>query len=779
MADESSLWAAKNKLQDLREQFEGVKSRLELTLDNATAILEEADDNLKHAEEGLHGDAASRPGTVRGTVRLCDSCKEIDIPNVFAALSKLKPDTEQRHLANARRTVGDLRHAVEVEDYCCLCKFLLEAILLQTAKGSFTIPPGQNEHATSIRLVSDSDPWFVTAGISVNLPPCQFGWLRVGARARSDPSICITFEPAIDSGHGTESRNLVYPNERRRLYAFNGSLDIELVISWINKCEDVHGSLCCPTELDNTEGLTVIDVDSRAIVPYPHGERYVALSYVWGSDQSTQSLGSRPRPVRLSDNAGQGYAQVLPSKTPQTFEDAIRVTKELGVRYLWIDLFCINQDDREEQQRQIALMDQIFSSAWLTIACLDGPNARYGLPGVSRPFLYTRQPKVELSSGRLTATYVHSWWDDNGKSRWDSRAWTLQERLLSRRLLTFADTYIAMSCRTEYFHDLLSVDNLTSAGGTSQIGDKYYREDGSEINLEKLEWDFQQYSSLVADYTHREITWENDRYNACRGSLNRMTARTGVQFHWALPKVDLLKSLLWKPHHGYVNSRCPEFPSWSWLGWSGWAEYAYWIHDQTATPPNDPTKAAKQHQHTSNKRRRLEDFSSPGEYRQEATILELSHVGEDVPPDIALRTSLCMFQVRFLRRAGAPHLNRPSNTQQAKFAVGDHWGLVARNGDLLRNPVGEHQNFEPTDVAFRLHPAHSQVLRNQNNRVELMFVKHWLRIWDSDRIIENMVSALVVVKRDDGRSYWRLSSVLIPASEWYTRNPDERDIILT
>ncbi len=202
MADESSLWAAKNKLQDLREQFEGVKSRLELTLDNATAILEEADDNLKHAEEGLHGDAASRPGTVRGTVRLCDSCKEIDIPNVFAALSKLKPDTEQRHLANARRTVGDLRHAVEVEDYCCLCKFLLEAILLQTAKGSFTIPPGQNEHATSIRLVSDSDPWFVTAGISVNLPPCQFGWLQThrSVLPSSRPLILATAQnPATSS----------------------------------------------------------------------------------------------------------------------------------------------------------------------------------------------------------------------------------------------------------------------------------------------------------------------------------------------------------------------------------------------------------------------------------------------------------------------------------------------------------------------------------------------------------------------------------------------------
>jgi hypothetical protein len=195
-------------------------------------------------------------------------------------------------------------------------------------------------------------------------------------------------------------------------------------------------------------------------------------------------------------------------------------------------------------------------------------------------------------------------------------------------------------------------------------------------------------------------------------------------------------------------------------------------------PPDDPTQAAKQPQHASHKRRRLEDFSSPGEYRQEATIFEYppEDMGEQ-EPGLVLRTNLCRFQARFLRWAGAPHLNRPSNTQQAKFAVGDHWGLIVQNGNLLRNSVGEHQNFEPTDVAFRLHPAHLQVIQNRNNRVELMFVKRWPRIWDSSRIIENMVSALVVVERDNG-TYMRLSSVLIPASEWYKRNLVKRDILL-
>ena len=53
---------------------------------------------------------------------------------------------------------------------------------------------------------------------------------------------------------------------------------------------------------------------------------------------------------------------------PKTIQDAIFVTHELGLRFLWVDTFCIVQDDEEEKAREISNMDRIFSEAEITIA---------------------------------------------------------------------------------------------------------------------------------------------------------------------------------------------------------------------------------------------------------------------------------------------------------------------------------------------------------------------------------------------------------------------------
>ncbi|KAK3897222.1 hypothetical protein C8A05DRAFT_19973, partial [Staphylotrichum tortipilum] len=41
---------------------------------------------------------------------------------------------------------------------------------------------------------------------------------------------------------------------------------------------------------------------------------------------------------------------------PQTFQDAITATAKLGMRYVWIDLLCIVQDDSVEWETQSTKM---------------------------------------------------------------------------------------------------------------------------------------------------------------------------------------------------------------------------------------------------------------------------------------------------------------------------------------------------------------------------------------------------------------------------------------
>lgn len=130
----------------------------------------------------------------------------------------------------------------------------------------------------------------------------------------------------------------------------------------------------------------------------------------------------------------------------------------------------------------------------MTLINLDGDNADWGLPGVSLSLLQTKQPSVDLSSCRLLATFIYSMWHNNGTSIWDSRAWTLQERLLSPRCIIFAKNYIAMAFQEEYFHDCLDFDVNTM----TRLGNHFFREDGSDINLDGTLWDFKVYNTLVS-----------------------------------------------------------------------------------------------------------------------------------------------------------------------------------------------------------------------------------------------------------------------------------------
>jgi hypothetical protein len=62
----------------------------------------------------------------------------------------------------------------------------------------------------------------------------------------------------------------------------------------------------------------------------------------------------------------------LPEELPRTVRDAITVTRSLEYGYLWVDSLCIIQDDKQDQDLQIGMMDEIYSNATLTIAAGSG-----------------------------------------------------------------------------------------------------------------------------------------------------------------------------------------------------------------------------------------------------------------------------------------------------------------------------------------------------------------------------------------------------------------------
>ena len=71
--------------------------------------------------------------------------------------------------------------------------------------------------------------------------------------------------------------------------------------------------------------------------------RYVALSHCWGE--------SKPLSTTKVNEAAR-HLGIPSSQIPKTFQDAIRVTRWLGLQYLWIDSICIVQDDKADWETE-------------------------------------------------------------------------------------------------------------------------------------------------------------------------------------------------------------------------------------------------------------------------------------------------------------------------------------------------------------------------------------------------------------------------------------------
>jgi hypothetical protein len=69
---------------------------------------------------------------------------------------------------------------------------------------------------------------------------------------------------------------------------------------------------------------------------------------------------------------------------PQTVQDAMHVTVNIGMRFLWVDYLCIVQDNENHKNDQIASISAIYANASLTVIVASGENGNTGLLRLSR-----------------------------------------------------------------------------------------------------------------------------------------------------------------------------------------------------------------------------------------------------------------------------------------------------------------------------------------------------------------------------------------------------------
>lgn len=346
--------------------------------------------------------------------------------------------------------------------------------------------------------------------------------------------------------------------------------------------------------------LRVIDVRRKCILEAPRDCRYVALSYVWGGIPTLQA--TRLNIENLSRPNGLLNAS-LAIPVARTILDAIELTQNIDEDYLWVDSLCIVQDDPQEKHNQIGAMDRVYGGAVLTIIAAGGAHADSGLAGVRPASRAVKQIIEETNPGLSLAASLPSQGFQLKLSVWNTRAWTYQERLLSKRFLVFTPHGVYWQCRTLIWTEdvILEAENVMDNEMMSFDDRLRFLDVDPDWSPEKTKDDLidekekrirllrsptmMQYMWAVEEYTRRELSFLEDIVNAFAGIQRILNIGLHSYGYYGLPSKHLDLALLWKPGQFMARrfeSKSNEephtvMPSWSWAGWVGpvfhWARF--------------------------------------------------------------------------------------------------------------------------------------------------------------------------------------------------------------
>lgn len=204
-----------------------------------------------------------------------------------------------------------------------------------------------------------------------------------------------------------------------------------------NKHQDAS-KLVFPTRVlfvgDQKDSSYAPDVVRLVYASECNRQEYVTLSHCWGN----LTVEEKKKYCTTKENLLQRRILFSVSDLLRTFQDAIKVTRELGVLYLWIDSLCIIQygDNGEDWNREAGKMETIFQQSYCTIAATSAIDSHAGF---LEHTLSSEHVHVQDASGNefYMSTDLDDYDNDVGKAQLYTRAWVMQEEVLARRTIHF------------------------------------------------------------------------------------------------------------------------------------------------------------------------------------------------------------------------------------------------------------------------------------------------------------------------------------------------------
>jgi hypothetical protein len=290
------------------------------------------------------------------------------------------------------------------------------------------------------------------------------------------------------------------------------------------------------------------------------------------------------------------------NRIPRTLQQAIQVTVAMGFVNLWIDAICIIQDSKEDKDLEIPSMDRVYQNAVFTIfaACADSTAEGFSKqrdPWWIKPCLIhyrTTTRHYDYHHQRYISFHKDGFVDEGPLFQ---RGWVVQEQILSRRCLIFAQSGISWICfsgQASESHPKLRKDESEVPLYKWRRGTFDYdwfeplrlalvRNELRDTEVDPMKRD--QYSShfdnwyeMVMKYSiFRDLTNNTDAINALRGVANAFASKYSCTFYQGLWIEDLQEGLSWHVervpvHPGNTHTQTLNeslFPSWSWASRKG------------------------------------------------------------------------------------------------------------------------------------------------------------------------------------------------------------------
>lgn len=394
------------------------------------------------------------------------------------------------------------------------------------------------------------------------------------------------------------------PGRRAPLSNFSDATFTKIV-HWIKDCDETHTA--CQSHFSQTREATtrylptrVVHVGSESRQPHLHisypqqNDRYIALSHCWGKSPQVRTLNA---------NIEQFKEEIVFENLSKTFQDAIRVTRRLGIEYIWIDSLCIVQDDKYDWLQESELMGSVYKNAYVTLAATWAADGSGGLDSIRPSCNWIKFPCDGSDEAQGHMWFTDASWTselDLDKAPLNSRGWVFQEKMLSRRIIHFASSQVIWECKKRFvgeeFDDTLhftsrtlepsqfwvDADKICHVGPLpieriNEVGDEGYPR--SHIDAFYHCW-----RSSAHYYCTRQFTKASDRLIALLGIVRVVAEQTGlrcVDGHWDDGSWRFVRELMWFPKGQRTMSLLSDdkpsrlCSSWSWASLEGPIEHYF------------------------------------------------------------------------------------------------------------------------------------------------------------------------------------------------------------